>query len=148
MILHRDLKEFVELLNDKQVDFVIIGAHALAFYGHPRFTGDLDILIQPTAENTGRLIDALNAFGFASLGLRASDFLVSGDTVQLGVPPNRIDILNAISGVPLESVWEGRVAGILDGIPVFFIGRAQYIENKRSVGRGKDKADIEALGEK
>jgi len=148
VILHRDLKEFVELLNDKQVEFVIVGAHALAFYGHPRYTGDLDVLIQPNQLNAERIVEVLNAFGFEQLGLKPSDFLTPGDCVQLGVPPNRIDILNAISGVSNDEIWLGKVAGTLDGIPVHFIGKKQYIANKRAIGRGKDLADIEALGEK
>ena len=92
MNLNRDLKEFVELLNVKEVDFVIVGAFALAFHGHPRFTGDIDILLYPSPKNAARVIDALREFGFGSLGYTSEDFLTPGDFIQLGVQPNRIDL--------------------------------------------------------
>jgi predicted nucleotidyltransferase len=146
--LNRDSKEFVELLNAKGVDFVIVGAHALAFHGYPRFTGDIDILFYPTSENAERLVATLQDFGFACLGYTPADFLTPGDFIQLGVPPNRIDLLNRITAVSIEEVWSGRISGKLDGVPVFFIGREHFIKNKRATGRGKDLGDIESLGEK
>jgi len=126
----------------------VVGAHALAFHGHPRFTGDIDILLNPTRENAERVVQTLRNFGFESLGYTPADFLTPGDFVQLGVHPNRINLLNQISGVSIPEVWNGKVAGNLDGVPVHFIGREHYIQNKRATGRGKDTGDLEALGEK
>ena len=148
MKLNRDLREFVESLNASGVDFVIVGAHALAFHGHPRFTGDIDILFYPTAENAARLVATLHDFGFAGLGYTPADFLTPGDFIQLGVPPNRIYLLNQVSGVSVDEIWKGCVAGNQDGIPVRFIGREHYIQNKRASGRSKDLADVDALGKK
>ncbi len=146
MILHQDLKEFIKSLNANSVDFVIVGAHALAFHGHPRFTADIDFLIYPSPENADRLVAALKQFGFGSLGYVAEDFLTPGQFVQLGVRLNRIYLLNAVSGVSNDEIWAGRAAGELDGIPVFFIGRDQFIKNKHATGRKKDIGDLESLG--
>ncbi|NUM55665.1 MAG: hypothetical protein HUU46_18640 [Candidatus Hydrogenedentes bacterium] len=148
MTLNRDLKEFVELLNANGVDYTIVGAHALAFHGYSRFTGDIDILLQPSRENMERLISALREFGFGSLGYKPEDFLTAGEFVQLGVWPNRIDLLNEISGVTIDEIWKTRVKGNLSGIPVYFIARNEFLQNKRATGRGKDIVDIESLGEK
>lgn len=147
MTLNRDLKEFVELLNANGVDFTIVGAHALAFHGYSRFTGDIDVLINPTRENAERLVTTLTAFGFGPLGYKPEDFLTPGEFVQLGVWPNRIDLLNQISGVSTEDVWKTRIKGNLDGVPVNFIARNEFLQNKRATGRGKDIIDIESLDE-
>src|SRR5579883_1675858 len=105
MKLQKDLKEFIELLNSKKARFVIVGGHAVAYHGHPRFTGDIDFLIEPSAENSQRLMAVLQEFGFGGLDIQAEDFLNPDSVVQLGVPPNRIDLLTSISGVRFEDVW-------------------------------------------
>jgi hypothetical protein len=146
MPLHKDLREFIELLNSWSVDYVIVGAHALAFHGHPRYTGDLDLLVRPSPENAARLQQVVSQFGFASAALSAQDFLVSEQVIQLGRPPNRIDLFTSLTGVDFDEVWAGRVLSELDGIPVAFIGREAFIKNKRVTGRIQDQADLEALG--
>jgi hypothetical protein len=93
MDLPKDLKEFIESLNSNKVDYVIVGGYAQAFHGRPRFTGDIDVLVRPTRDNAARLRSALTQFGFAQLGLREEDFLAEGQVIQLGIAPNRIDIL-------------------------------------------------------
>lgn len=148
MTLNRDLKEFVASLNANNVDYVIVGAYALAFHGHPRLTGDIDFLLFRSRENAERLVAALHQFGFDDLGYNPDDFLTPDVFVQLGVPPNRIDLLNQISGVSNDEIWSERVAGDLEGIAVFFIGREHFIRNKRATGRRKDLGDLESLGEK
>ena len=147
MPLQKDLREFIESLNSHRVEYLIVGAHALAFYGIPRYTGDIDILIHNSPENAARLQEVITAFSFASLGLSAEDFLLPGRVIQLGVPPNRLDLLTSITGVEFEEAWAGRVDGTLQGIPVSFIGKDSFIRNKRATGRTRDKADLEALGE-
>ena len=147
MTLHPDLREFLESLNASRVDFVIVGAHALAYHGHPRLTGDIDILVYPSRENAERVIQALIQFGFGSLGYVPEDLLTPGDFIQLGVIPNRIDLLNQVSGVSNEEIWAERIASHLDGVPVQYIGREHFIRNKRATGRQKDLGDLESLGE-
>ena len=145
MKLHRDLREFVELLNSRGVEYVVVGGHAVAFHGHPRFTGDIDFLIAATPDNAARVLGCLAAFGFADLGLTVDDLLPAGQIVQLGRPPNRIDLLTSISGVEFDEAWRTRVPGTLDGLPVAYLGRDALRANKLASGRAKDLADIEAI---
>lgn len=127
------------------VEYLIVGGHAVAFHGYPRVTGDIDFFVRATSENAGRMLGVLDAFGFAGLGLELSDFVTPGRVVQLGRPPNRIDLLTSISGVDFESAWSGRVAGEIDGQPVHFVGLRDLIRNKLSSDREKDRADVAKL---
>ena len=139
-----DFAELVAALNRSEVEFVIVGAHAVAFHGYARGTKDLDILIRPVPENIPRVLAALKDFGFGSLGLKESDF--TGDNViQLGYPPNRVDLLCGISGVDTETVWKTRVNGSYQGFPAFFISRECLVKNKRAAGRGQDRLDVQKL---
>ena len=146
MRISKDLREFIASLNSNGVDYLVIGAFAVAWHGHPRYTGDLDILVRSSTHNSERLVAALDQFGFASVGLTFETFMQEGVVVQLGVPPNRIDILTSISGVNFDEAWNGRVRGNLDGLDVAFIGREALIRNKKSTGRAKDLGDAEELG--
>ncbi len=145
MKLNSDLREFVELLNSAGVEYLVVGGHAVAFHGYPRFTGDIDFWIRPSADNASRVLQVLEGFGFGGLGLSVADFTTAERVVQLGRPPNRIDLLTSISGVTFDRAWSGRVAGMIDGIPVAFIGRGELLANKRASGRAKDLADLEEL---
>ena len=140
MKLQRDLREFVELLNSQAIDYLIAGGHAVAYHGHPRFTGDIDFFVRPTLANGARIIDALRLFGFEELALSAGDFAKAGSIVQLGRPPNRIDLLTSISGVDFGEAW-----ALLDGLPVSFLSREALIKNKQASGRTKDLADVARL---
>jgi hypothetical protein len=142
-----DFKELLALLNKHAVDYIIVGAYALAFHGAPRFTGDIDIYVCPRQQNATRILHALNEFGFGSTGLKEEDFSTPHKVVQLGVPPFRVDIITSLTGVTWEEAAATRVPGDYGDIPVFFIGREEFIANKRAMGRMKDLADIEALGE-
>ena len=117
----------------------------MAFHGHPRFTGDIDFFIRATGENAQRVLHALDAFGFGALGVSGADLTAPGKVVQLGRPPNRIDILTAISGVDFDSAWRSRVRAELDGHAVNFIGADELMKNKQSSGRPKDLADVAKL---
>lgn len=143
MGLSKDWREFLELLNSRGVDYVIVGAHSLALHGRPRYTGDLDILVRSTFENARLLIDILNEFGFARSGFKEQDFLKPGQLIQLGRAPTRIDLL--ISGVSSEEAFAGKVSAELDGIPVFVLSKDALVRNKRAVGRPQDLADIDTL---
>lgn len=145
MPLNKDLREFVECLNSNGVEYLIVGALAVSWHGFPRYSADIDFFINASPPNTVRVLAAIQQFGFASLGLTAEDFIAPRRVVQLGHEPNRIDLLTSISGVSFEDAWESRVAGDLDGIPVFFIGREALLRNKDAAGRGKDRIDAEEL---
>jgi hypothetical protein len=147
MRLQRDLREFIELLNSENVEFAIVGGWALGFHGRPRYTQDIDILIRTTPPNAARLEIAIRRFGFGSLGLAAKDFVAPGQVIQLGHPPNRIDLLTSLTGVSEDEVWESVEPGELDGVSVFFIGRDALIKNKKATDRPRDRADVEELGD-
>ncbi len=144
-MLHKDLREFVELLNLNNVEYVIVGAHAMAYHGCPRYTGDLDLLVRPSEENAERLIKTMQDFGFGSLDLTAHSFLEPQTVVQLGVAPNRIDLLTRLTGVDFEVAWEHREKTELDGLRVSMLSKDDLISNKRALGRPKDLADLELL---
>ncbi len=148
MPLPEDWRAFIESLNSNGVEYVIVGAVALAHHGFPRYTGDLDILIRNSPENANRLEAALDRFGFGGLGLKAADFVDSYRVIQLGAPPNRIDLLTSITGVSFEEAWTGKVEAEIGGTRVNFIGREALIQNKKSTGRPQDWADLDALGVK
>jgi hypothetical protein len=147
MRLQKDLREFIALLNSNKVEYVIVGAFALAFHGRPRYTGDIDILVRTSPENAANVENAITEFGFSSSGLRATDFRAPGQVVQLGRAPNRIDVLTSISGVSFDDVWANRVVSEIDGLQVAIIGRKELVANKKATGRAQDRADLESLGE-
>jgi predicted nucleotidyltransferase len=138
-------KEFVQSLNDNAVRFLIVGGYAVAFHGHPRFTKDLDIWIEVNQENGERLVTALAQFGFASLGLTADDFLEPDTIIQLGYPPNRIDLITGLAGVNFGECYANRVEAEIDGVLVPFIDLHNLKRNKLASGRAQDLADVENL---
>jgi hypothetical protein len=146
MEVQQDFRDLLALFTARKVDYLIIGAHALAYHGAPRYTGDMDILVRPDPENAHRILKALETLGFGSVGLTAEDFTVPDKVIQLGVAPVRIDILTSITGVSWEEAAAGRVQGNYGDIVVYFIGRKEFIRNKQALGRKKDQADLEALG--
>jgi len=147
MEIQQDFKELLVLLNDHKVEYMIVGGYALAFHGAPRYTGDLDIYVKPDQKNAQHLLAALDDFGFASVNLKQSDFQSPEMVIQLGVPPVRVDLITSISGVSWGEAQSGKIRGNLGDIPVFFIGRREFILNKKAIGRKRDFADLEALGE-
>ena len=148
MEIQSDFKELLELFNSHKVDYLITGAYALALLGAPRYTGDIDLYVKPDPANAEKIITALEQFGFGDLGLKAEDFTEPGQIIQLGVAPARIDMITSISGVTWEQAESGRQEGSCGGVPVYFLGREQFITNKQATGRQKDLADLESLGKK
>ena len=148
MEIQQDFRDLLELFNLNKVEYIIVGGYALAFHGAPRYTGDIDIYVKPDAGNAKQIMTALDKFGFGSVGLSAADFEKPGQIIQLGVPPVRVDIVTSIGGVTWDEAFAGRDAGSYGDIKVSYISRDHFIENKRSIGRKKDLADIEALGVK
>ncbi len=147
MEVQQDFRDLLELFNKYKVDYIIVGAYALGFHGAPRYTGDLDVFVRPDPNNARSIMQALHDFGFGSVGLAASDFEEEEKIVQLGFPPVRVDIITSITGVSWEKARSGRVKGQFGDLPVYFIGRDDFIANKRALGRKKDIADLEAVGE-
>lgn len=133
----------LEALSSARVEFIVVGAHALAAHGYPRATGDIDILVRPTSENAARVITALQRFGapVEAHGISQADFEQLGNVYQIGLPPRRIDILTEISGVSFDEAWASRVEAQLGGRTLAILGRAMLIRNKRATGRDKDLLD-------
>ena len=147
MDLAPDFDEFCALLNAHAVEFVIVGAHALAFHGAPRFTGDFDILVRPTEENGSRLLAAIAAFGFPTAPVTPAGVAAGTKVIEMGVAPVQIHVMSQIDGVTWDEVWQSREIGPLGRRETPFIGREAFLRNKRAAGRLKDLADIEALRE-
>jgi hypothetical protein len=144
-MLSRDFKEFIESLNAHAVEYLIVGGYALAAHGHPRYTGDLDVWVSQRLANLERLMAALGAFGFGSLGLSIQDFAASDAVVQLGYPPGRIDLLTGIDGVQFDVCFARRQVMQVAGLDLPIIHVDDFKTNKRATGRFKDLADLEAL---
>ena len=144
MNIHPDFSDFIACLKTHQVEFVIVGAYSLALMGYPRYTGDMDIWIKPSSSNAKALLRALADFGLKSLSISEEDIL-SGNVIQLGYAPVRIDLLTSLDGLTSEEIWSGRKNGKLNKYEVYFLGREAFIKNKKTIGRHKDLADIEAL---
>jgi hypothetical protein len=142
-----DFRDLLRAFVEGGVRFVVVGAHALAAHGVPRVTGDLDVLVEPTPANAAAVWRALEAFGapLASLRITEADFATPDQVIQLGLPPYRIDVMTAISGVSFDQAWRGRLAGVLFEVPVGFLGRSEFIQNKRASGRPRDLLDIASL---
>ena len=147
MEIRSDFKELLELLNSHKVEFIVVGAYALAHHGAPRNTGDIDLWVRPESKNARRVLDALKVFGFQFPNLNVQDFETPNQVIQLGVPPGRVDLITSISGVSWDQADRGKVQGHCGAIPVNFLGRKEMVVNKRASGRKKDLADLEALGE-
>jgi hypothetical protein len=124
---------------------MVVGGYAVALHGYPRYTKDLDIWVEMSAENAGRIIRAIEQFGFESLGLGEKDFLVEDQVIQLGYAPNRIDLMSTIPGVAFEECYQKRIRVEIDGEMVDFIDLESLRKNKKAAGRLQDLADLEKL---
>ena len=145
-----DWFDLLQALVNAEARFLVVGAHAMAVHGVVRGTQDLDVWIEPTPANAERVWQALTVFGapLTGLGVTRDDFVQPGAVIQIGLPPNRIDVLTAISGVPeFATAWRDRQVHAVRGCLVPFLGRKALVVNKRACGRRKDLADLEALGE-
>ena len=146
MELHRDWLEFIECLNANQVEYLIVGALAIAHHIRPRFTKDLDVWVNPTLANGERIVSALQAFGFPLFGVKPADFENPDMILQLGVEPVRIDVITGITGVTdFQKAWKDSDAGLFDKIPVHYLGRETLRQNKIATGRPQDLADVRIL---
>jgi predicted nucleotidyltransferase len=145
MNLEKDFTDFVELLNKHAVDYMVVGGYALAFHGEPRTTGDLDIWIDCTQENAEKMVTVMTEFGMGSLRFKAKDFTEPGIVNQIGQPPLRIDILNEIDGVQFSDAVKGKQFFKSGKVEIPFIGKEEFIRNKKASGRKKDLDDVKKV---
>jgi len=145
--IEKDYLDFIKLLNKHRVNYCVVGAYAVAVHSRPRYTRDIDFLVEPTAENSTRVYNAIKEFG-ASVSQIAQDYFIkSGNVFQMGVEPVQIHVMNEIDGAEMERVLKKRVKFNVDGEPVYFIGKEELIRNKKVASRKKDEADLEILQE-
>ena len=145
MNLTKDLKEFVALLNVANVKYLLVGGHAVAFHGHPRYTGDVDFYVEPSLENGVKIAQVFIDFGFGDLGFQAKDFTELGTVIQLGRPPYRIDILPSLDGIEFSEAWGSKIETIFEGEPIHIISKEMLVKNKIATARPQDLADVDKL---
>jgi hypothetical protein len=143
--MHPDFKDLLSEFNAKRVEYLVVGAHALAAHGHVRATKDIDIWVRPSSDNARRIIDALAAFGAPTHGTTIDDLSGPDFVLQIGVPPVRIDIITSITAVEFDEAWPARLQTIFDGEPVGVLSRQHLIQNKSATGRPQDVADVHFL---
>ncbi len=144
-MLNNDYKEMLQILSANDVKFLLVGAYAMGAYGHPRATGDIDIWVWATVENSGKIYNSLKQFGAPLAQINQDSFTEKGIVFQIGVAPRRIDILSCIDGVDFEDAYEKRQIADIDGIAVPLISKQHLIKNKLATGRKKDALDAEQL---
>jgi hypothetical protein len=144
-MLNENFRDMLFALSEAEVEYLVVGAYALAAHGSPRATGDIDFWVRPTEVNAGRVWNALQSFGAPVSQLRIEDFCTDNVVYQIGVPPQRIDILTSITGVEFSDAWQSRIVLEIDGISVPVLGLRDLMTNKLASGRDKDLADIPVL---
>jgi hypothetical protein len=143
--INQDFRDLFAALNDAGARYLLVGGYALAVHAVPRFTKDIDVWVEPAADNAARVIAALQTFGAPLQDVSESDFASPGIVFQMGMPPNRIDIVTSIEGVRFDEAWPDRVQASYGDQSISVIGRRHMILNKRAVGRPQDLLDAEQL---
>ena len=144
-MISSDFREFIELLNANEVRYLVVGGYAVAVHGYPRYTKDLDIWIERSSDNATRLLKALHQFGFGTLDLNTEDFIEKDRVLQLGYPPNRIDLLTSLQGLSFRDCYDARVPVRIESVDIMFIDLENLKRNKAATGRAQDLADLEHL---
>ncbi len=145
MKVEKDYEELLKLFNKHKVKYCIIGAYAVAFYAKPRYTKDMDILVEPSIKNGQKIVNALNEFGFKSLNLSEKDFSLRGKIIQLGYEPVRVDIITSIQGFTFKQVWRNKALGTYGEEKVYIIGINELIKSKEISERKQDQVDLDIL---
>lgn len=145
MSANPDFKDLFKLFNDAGVEYLVVGAHAVVYYSEPRYTKDLDIWINPTPANAKRVFHALQSFGAPLKDMTPAKFTEQDLIYQIGVAPNRIDIIMSIAGVQFTAAWAKRAGSTYDGIPIPILGKASLMRTKQATGRPQDLLDLEKL---
>ena len=146
MNIHKDFEEFLKLLIEQKVDFVVVGGYAVAFHGYVRATNDLDLFFNASKVNIGRIRKALQRFGLDTSDDQANGFSDPGCIIRMGIPPVRLELINNISGLSFKEVWDHRVSGEYGSVKVNYISLSDLLKNKKESGRPKDLADYDELG--
>ena len=141
-MLSKDFREFIESLNANSVRYLVVGGYAVALHGYPRYTKDLDVWIEPTAQNAQNVLNALTAFGFGSLDISTGDIFEENTIIQLGYPPNRIDLMTTLSGLRFEVCYPERVQVEIQSVLIDFIDLENLKTNKKETGHPQDSADL------
>jgi predicted nucleotidyltransferase len=144
-ILHKDFTDFLRLLNEREVRYLVIGGYAVAYHGCPRYTGDLDVFVEASPENAARLVGVYRQFGFNLPDLKPELFTTPDNIVRVGHEPVRLEVLTGISGVTFAEAYSRRLDVVLEDLVVPFISLGDLVKNKIATGRGKDRVDAEAL---
>ncbi|MCX5779036.1 MAG: hypothetical protein NTU66_07475 [Elusimicrobia bacterium] len=144
-MLNEDYKEMLRILLDNKVKFLIVGAYALGVYGYPRATGDVDIWVEPTLDNSRKLYKSLKQFGAPLSNITRSIFSEEGLIFQIGVAPRRIDIITSIDGVTFKHAFHTKEEIEIEHLKIPFLSKTNLIKNKKATGRDKDKLDIKYL---
>jgi len=141
----QDFKEFLKLLNSKEIEYLVIGGYAVGFHGYPRATGDMDVWIAIHENNASKIVEALKQFGFDLPDLKKEIFLTEKKVIRMGIPPMRLEILTSIDGVHFEDCYKNRIVADFGDFKVNFISRDDLLQNKRSSGRPQDLVDVGKL---
>jgi hypothetical protein len=145
MATNRDFSDLFAALSNEGAEFLVVGGHAVMFYTSPRYTKDLDVWVRPSPGNAARVFRALAAFGAPMADLTVEDLSKEGTIFQIGLPPNRIDVLTSIDGVDFETAYPRRVPATYGAQPIYILSREHLIANKRAVNRLQDQIDVENL---
>lgn len=141
-MLNPDFKEMLSCLKDEGVEFIVVGAYALAAHGFPRATGDIDIWVRNSPGNAQKVLHAMSNFGAPVSYLTQEDFTAPNTIVQIGVEPTRIDIMTGIDGVEFDQAWQNKFSVVIDDQEIFVLSKADLLKNKLAAGRDKDQGDI------
>ena len=145
-MLTKDMKELIRIFNEHGVEYLLVGGYAFGVHAQPRATNDLDLFIRANADNSNAVFRALCKFGVPLHGLTAKDFRDAETGLQIGLPPNRIDILQQISGVTFDEAWKDHVDAMIEGdTPTYVISRENLIKNKLAAGREQDILDVKQI---
>jgi predicted nucleotidyltransferase len=144
-LLPSDFKDFLRLLNSKEVEYLLVGGYAVGYYGYSRATADIDIWIAVNPDNANKVVAVIREFGFDTPELSSAVFLQESKVIRMGVPPFRIEVLTTISGVTFEECYAEKIVDTLDGIDINFISLRHLKANKKAAGRLKDLNDLEYL---
>lgn len=147
-VLSKDFSEFLRLLNNNNIRYLVVGGYAVAFHGYPRYTRDIDVWVQRSPQNAKKMLKVLEQFGFGSLDIKKEDFMVTNRVIQLGYPPNRIDLITSLTGLDFVECYQARVTADIHGEKINFIDVDNLCKNKRASGRPQDLADLENLERK
>jgi hypothetical protein len=145
MLVNQDFSDLFSALNAAEARYLVVGGYAFSYHAEPRYTKDLDIWVEPTESNADAVWRSLAAFGAPTAMISVADLCAPGMVFQIGVPPNRIDLVTSIDGVSFQECWNGRVQTVYAGVPIQLIGKAELIRNKTAAGRPQDLVDVERL---